>query len=333
MMKINDILISVIVPAYNIEEYLPRCLDSILNQTYRNLEIIVVSDGSTDGTNNIINKYSKKDRRIIPIFKSNSGVSDTRNAGLDIAKGDYIGFVDGDDYIEPLMYETLIKNAVEYDADISHCGYQMIFPSRIDYYYNTKETILQDNKKGIIDIIEGKYIEPGVCNKIYKRKCIQNLRMMSEIKNNEDFLFNYYAFKNSNKSVFLDIPFYHYILRKNSATTSSINEHKLYDPLKVIESIFEDCYINHDNEIKALAYKRYTNTLIRLFRTLQKFKINDKKSYKYKEKYKNAKINFPIDKRTKLERFLLLYFQPLHMFLYKIYDNFLSKNKDKYEVK
>lgn len=332
-MKINNLLISIIVPAYNIKEYLPRCLDSILNQTYKNLEIIVVSDGSTDGTNEIITEYSTKDSRIVPIFKNNSGVSDTRNIGLDMAHGDYIGFVDGDDYIEQEMYETLLKNAIENDADISHCGYQMVFPSRTDYYYNTGKFIIQNNKKGIIDIITGKYIEPGTCNKLYKSKCIKDVRMPTHIRNNEDFLFNYYAFKNSYKSVFIDIPFYHYILRKNSATTSSINEHKLYDPLKVIETIFEDCCINYDNEIQALAYKRYTNTLIRLFRTLQKFKINDKKSYSYKEKYKNVKIDFPINKRTKIERILLLYFQPLHMFVYKIYDNFLSKNKDKYEVK
>ena len=93
-------LISIIVPAYNIAEYLPRCLDSILKQTYKNLEIIVISDGSTDGTNQVIEKYAAQDDRIIPVFKENTGVSDTRNRGLDIAKGEYIGFVDGDDFIE-----------------------------------------------------------------------------------------------------------------------------------------------------------------------------------------------------------------------------------------
>lgn len=146
---LNNIKISLIVPCYNIRKYLPRCIESILAQTYKNLEIILISDGSTDGTDEVIREYAKKDSRIIPIFKQNSGVSDTRNRGLDIATGDYIGFVDGDDYIEPEMYETLLKNAIENNADISHCGYQMVFPSRVDYYYNTEKRLFRIIRKGL----------------------------------------------------------------------------------------------------------------------------------------------------------------------------------------
>lgn len=109
----------------------------------------MISDGSTDGTDEVIREYTKKDSRIIPVFKQNSGVSDTRNRGLDIATGDYIGFVDGDDYIEPEMYETLLKNAIENNADISHCGYQMVFPSRVDYYYNTGKRLFRTIRKGL----------------------------------------------------------------------------------------------------------------------------------------------------------------------------------------
>ena len=110
--------VSVIVPVYNIEQYLPRCLDSILSQTHRNLEILVVDDGSTDNSSYVIRQYAKKDKRIIPLFKKNTGVSDTRNKALDKATGDYIGFVDGDDYIEPDMFEILLDNALRYQADI-----------------------------------------------------------------------------------------------------------------------------------------------------------------------------------------------------------------------
>ena len=136
--------ISIIVPIYNIEKYLPRCLDSILAQTYKNLEVILVDDGSVDNSGMIADKYARNDQRINVIHQVNKGVSAARNAGLDLATGDYIGFVDGDDYIEKDMYERLLFNAIKYKADISHCGYQMVFPNRVDYYYDTKEIRIQN---------------------------------------------------------------------------------------------------------------------------------------------------------------------------------------------
>lgn len=328
-------LISVIVPAYNIAKYLPRCLDSILNQTYSNLEVIVISDGSTDETNDIIKEYAEKDSRIVPVFKENSGVSDTRNKGLEIAKGDYIGFVDGDDYIEPNMYEILLNNAIENDADISHCGYKMVFPSRIDYYYNTGKKVIQDNKKGIRDIIVGDYVEPGIWNKLYRKSTIENVFMPVGIKINEDVLFNFYAFTKSKKSVYEDLPLYHYILRKGSAATSKVNTNKLYDPIKVRKEIFDYCLKNYDKEIQSLAYTSYLNTVIALFRAVKNNKLKSEKNNakKYKNDIKQIKEELPLSKRTKIEKMLFLHFTPLHMFVYKVYDKFISKNSNKYEVK
>lgn len=328
-------LISIIVPAYNIAEYLPRCLDSILNQTYSNLEVIVISDGSTDGTNEVIKKYANKDSRIVPVYKENSGVSDTRNRGLDIAKGDYIGFVDGDDYIEPDMYEVLLKNALDNDADISHCGYQMVFPSRVDYYYNTSKKVIQDNKKGIRDLIVGDYIEPSPCIKLYKKEVLVELRMPKGIKNNEDVLFNFYAFCNSQKSVYEDLPLYHYILRKNSASTSKINNNKLFDPIIVRKEIFDYCCKNLDFEIQSLAYSKYLGSVISLYRTLNRNKITDKKeaAKSYKDEIKNIKVKFSLSRRMEIEKFLFFHFTSIHMFIYSFYDKHISKNTDKYEVK
>ena len=133
----DEKLVSVIIPAYNIEDYIGRCLDSIISQTYKNLEIIVVDDGSRDYTGEILDNYAKKDRRIKVIHKENGGVSSARNKGIEAAEGDYIGFIDGDDLIEPGMYKTLVDLLEEENADIAHCGYQMVFPDRVDYYYNT----------------------------------------------------------------------------------------------------------------------------------------------------------------------------------------------------
>lgn len=335
MLNKNNIKISVIVPCYNIESYLPRCIESILAQTYKNLEIILISDGSTDGTDEVIREYAKKDSRIIPVFKQNSGVSDTRNRGLDIATGDYIGFVDGDDYIEPEMYETLLKNAIENNSDISHCGYQMVFPSRVDYYYNTGKKVIQDNKKGIRDIIVGDYVEPGIWNKLYRVDILKNLRMPSDIKINEDVIFNFYAFVNSQKSVYEDLPFYHYILRKGSAATSKINPNKLFDPVRVRKEIFEYSLKNLDNEIQSVAYSSYLNSIINLYRVVSNSKLKEYKedSFILKRQIKEIKGNFMLNKRVKTERFFFFHCTGLLMFAYKIYDNFLSKNTNKYEVK
>lgn len=335
MLNKNNIKISVIVPCYNIESYLPRCIESILAQTYKNLEVILISDGSTDGTDEVIREYAKKDSRIIPVFKQNSGVSDTRNRGLDIATGDYIGFVDGDDYIEPEMYETLLKNAIENNADISHCGYQMVFPSRVDYYYNTGKKVIQDNKKGIRDIIVGDYVEPGPCIKIYRKNIINNLRMPPDIKINEDVIFNFYAFVNSQKSVYEDLPFYHYILRKGSATTSKIDQNKLFDPVRVRKEIFEYSLKNLDNEIQSVAYSSYLTSIINLYRVVSNSKLKEYKedSFILKRQIKEIKGNFMLSKRVKTERFLFFHCTGLLMFTYKIYDKFLSKNTNKYEVR
>lgn len=231
--------LSIIIPVYNIEDYLSRCLDSILNQFYTDFEVIIVDDGTKDSSGQIADTYAKKDSRIKVIHKENGGVSSARFEGVKAANGEFIGFVDGDDVIEPDMFSVLIQNAEKYNADISHCGYRMVFPDgRIDYYYNTNNFVEQDNTKGIIDLLEGEYIEPGLWNKIYRADFVKNVvlnnLMDSSIKINEDLLMNYYLFKQSNKSVFTDKCLYHYMIHKNSAATSKINKNKLCDPIKVL---------------------------------------------------------------------------------------------------
>lgn len=255
-------LISIIIPAYNIAPYISRCLDSIIAQTYKNIEIIVVNDGSTDSTAEIIDKYATADNRIIPVHKSNGGVSSARLAGIDIAKGDYIGFVDGDDYIEQDMYERLINNALKYNADISHCGYQMVFPDRTDYYYNTGKLVTQDKIKGLNDLISGEYIEPALWNKLYKKELFEDLlinnRLPKDIKINEDLLMNYWLFKSADVSVYEDFCPYHYTIRKGSAATSVINKNKLWDPLKVTKIIMADA----SEDIMPAVYRKLVRMLI-----------------------------------------------------------------------
>ena len=228
--------ISIIVPAYNIEAPLPRCLDSLLAQEYADLEIIVVNDGSKDGTAAVMDAYAAKDSRIKAIHKENGGVTSARLRGLAEATGEWIGFCDGDDFVEPNMYARLMANALEHNAVISHCGYKMMFPSgKIDYYYNTGKLVVQPGKQGCTDLLEGHFVEPGLVNKIYRRELFVGLEnwLDASIRINEDLLMNFYLFRQADMAVFEDFCPYHYILRKGSAAVSKLNEHKLADPIKV----------------------------------------------------------------------------------------------------
>lgn len=252
--------ISVIIPVYNLEKYLARTLDSVLAQTYKNLEIILVNDGSADESPAIMEYYASLDSRIKTIHKENGGVTSARLSGVGAATGDWIGFVDGDDLIEPEMFERLIKNALHYQADISHCGYQMVFPSRVDYYYNTAKLVEQDHTTGLRDLIAGGFVEPSLWNKLFRRNLFDGLakKMDLSIKINEDVLMNYWLFKAANRSIFEDICLYHYIVRAGSAANSRLNTHLLCDPLKVTKAILEDA----DNVLRPVAMKRLAQQLI-----------------------------------------------------------------------
>lgn len=235
--------LSVIIPAYNIQNYLGNTLDSVLAQTYENLEVIVVDDGSTDNTGKILDGYAARDSRVKAVHKENGGVSSARLQGIKEASGDYIGFVDGDDSIEPQMYARLMENAKEFGADISHCGYQMVFPNgRIDYYYNTGKLVQQEGTQGCTDLLNGAFVEPGLVNKLYRRKLFEGLDnwMDKRIRINEDLLMNFYLFRQAEKCVFEDICPYHYVLRQGSAATAQLNQHKLKDPLAVLHILLKE---------------------------------------------------------------------------------------------
>lgn len=231
-------LISIVVPAYNIAPYIAQCLDSILAQTNPEIEIIAVNDGSTDKTPAILNAYAQKDDRIRVIHKDNGGVTSARLRGITEATGKWIGFVDGDDSIEPEMYERLLSNAIDHQADISHCGYQMVFPDgRSDLYHGTGRLVQQNKTTGLRDLLTGSFVEPGLWNKLFRKSLFPPLLdggwMDTSIKINEDLLMNYYLFRESNGSVFQDCCWYRYQARKGSASKSSLNFHQLRDPMKV----------------------------------------------------------------------------------------------------
>lgn len=258
----KDDKISVIIPAYNIENEISRCLDSVLNQVYKNIEIIVVDDGSTDRTPEILNMYVQQHSNLTVVHQENQGVFSARLNGIQKATGDWIGFVDGDDEIEEDMYFILMKNAIDYHTDISHCGYQMIFPGRTDLYYGTGKTVYQDHETGLKDLLSGIFIEPALVNKLYRKTLFDGLaeEIDTTIKINEDLLMNYYLFKKAKSAVFYDKCYYHYMIRKNSASTAKINIHKLEDPHKVLAILLDET--KEETDLRMIVEERYVRQLI-----------------------------------------------------------------------
>lgn len=240
----NNALVSVVIPAYNCAQWLPRCLDSLLNQTYPNLEIIVVNDGSTDETPQIIDGYVQRDSRIRCIHKENGGVTSARFCGVREALGTWISFADGDDALEPEMIERLALNASTYQVQISHCGYQENYSnSRTVLHHGTGMMKQQDTLTALRDLLEERLVEPSLCTKLFHRSLFEGIenKMDGTIKNNEDMLMNYYLFENAKKAVFEDVCPYHYLIRQGSTSRKKLNQHIIYDPIRVRQIIFDHC--------------------------------------------------------------------------------------------
>ena len=331
----NAPLISIIVPAYNIAPYLPRCLESLIAQTYRQLEIIVVDDGSTDETGAIIDDWAGRDSRIKVIHKENGGVSSARLTGVAAATGEWIGFMDGDDYIEPEMYEHLLKNAQTHEADISHCGYQMVYPDgRIDMYYNTGRKELLDHDAGIQALVCGKYVEPALGIKLFRRDVVFGFDCSplwdSSIRINEDLLMNYILFSRAASSVYEDIPFYHYMLRKGSAaTTKKPGLYKVQNPVQVMELILEDA--KNTRSVYPLAAERYLRVLIGAVQQTNWPEEAATAKQKLRQRLPEFRKLPGISPKVTLMAFGVAYLQPVYKLVRKMYNRFTGIDK-KYDL-
>lgn len=234
--------ISVIVPAYNIAPWLGRSLDSLLAQTHPDLEIIVVDDGSTDNTAEVMGEYAKKSEKIRVIFKENGGVTSARLRGVQESAGDWIAFMDGDDYVEPQMYARLLENALNAGADISHCGHQVHYSDgRIEYVHKSGRIHTQDHRTGLWELLDNRNVSMSLCTKLYRRTLFEGLDgwMDTSIRNNEDLLMNYYLFDRAKTGVFEGNCPYHYLLRKDSASCKGITEAHIFDPIRVRRLLLE----------------------------------------------------------------------------------------------
>ncbi|MDD6134185.1 MAG: glycosyltransferase family 2 protein [Selenomonadaceae bacterium] len=221
----EDSLISVIVPAYNAGDYIERCLKSILQQTYKNLEIIVVDDGSIDNTKTIVRKYQEKDPRISLIVTENHGVSHARNIALDKVTGEYVGFVDADDWIEPDMYASMIGRIIDDGTDMCICGYKKYYNGIFTYPLYIDKMQVFSREKLITEMFgmqRRKKFYWELCDKLFKRNIVDSIRLDEKITHCEDMLMMWHVLRNV-KSVSYT-PFCYYIYTYNELSAS----HKVF---------------------------------------------------------------------------------------------------------
>lgn len=212
--------LSIIIPVYNKEQYIDGCLTSILNQTFTDFQLILVDDGSTDGSEAICRRFAEADNRITLITKPNGGVSSARNVGLSKASGKYIGFIDSDDVIEPDMYELLVRNAEQCQADISICRLKTIFPDKTVAPAEQDGVKIYRHDHALSLFLKGE-LDMSANNKIYKAELAKQVQFNGHVY--EDILYLSKIFLKAQKSVFENVVKYHYIVRDSSVSVKQFN--------------------------------------------------------------------------------------------------------------
>ncbi len=252
-MKNFDDLITVIVPVYKVEKYLPRCIDSIINQTYQNLEIILVDDGSPDECGKICDEYAKKDGRIKVIHKENGGLSSARNAALDVANGEYIGFVDSDDWIEADMYEEMYMQITASGADMACCGRYNVYENKpTSELFVLKEPCLMDSKAAIARALTWNGMDSAACDKLYHKSLFDNIRYPLG-KINEDIAIAFRIMEKTKKIIHIGKPKYYYFHRENSITTSDFSVKNL-DLLEINNTVRKELMHKYPELTKEISY-------------------------------------------------------------------------------
>lgn len=260
-------IISVIVPVYKVEPYLHKCVDSILDQTYKNLEVILVDDGSPDNCGAICDAYASQDNRVKVIHKENGGLSSARNAGLDMMNGAYVGFVDSDDWIEPQMYEVLLDLMLHYDAQMALGGVadevlcdETVRTVKTSDYGHTP--FAEDSISAIKRFFQGSW---AAWDKLYQAELFKELRFpLGEI--NEDEAIAVHLLDRSHRVCYTNEVFYHYLRRPESITTVSFHPRKLawvrhcWDNLRYVETTHP--------ELVPYAAARYQGSLLWALREL-----------------------------------------------------------------
>lgn len=229
--------ISIIVPVYNVEKYIHRCIDSILAQTFTDFELILVNDGSPDQCGKICDRYAENDTRIKVIHKKNGGLSDARNFGLEIAQGDFIGFVDSDDYIEKDMYEKLIKACKDSNLKLAMCGRYKVLGEELKPIFSFQGHKIWESREAIEKLLTWDNIDSSACDKLFSRDLFEKLRFPVG-KYNEDIYIMTQIIHQAEKIVHIGEAKYYYFHRTDSITTERFSEKKL-DLLEANQKVSE----------------------------------------------------------------------------------------------
>lgn len=249
-------MVSVIVPVYNAEKYLRRCLDSILSQTFQNIELVLVDDGSTDGSTTIINEYAQSDSRVVVVCHSqNKGLFAARKSGMDAASGEYTIYVDADDWIEKNQVEELYRHAIQEDADMVICDFYKHFEDRIEYVSQSVSNLSSDY---ILKQIIHMQIYPSLWNKMIRRKCFYDPLVHfapEHIHYGEDTLLVCRILHHGCRVAYLPKAFYHYNAENEGSVTHTINEKKLLSRGDFIKVLEEEFHLEGTNDLNL--YKKY----------------------------------------------------------------------------
>lgn len=318
--------ISIVIPSYNEKKNISRCLDSVLNQTFTDFEVICVDDGSSDGTFDIIKNYSKKDSRIIPLKNPGKGVSSARNFGIENSSGDYIGFVDSDDFIQPQMYEFLYKAVTENSCDFSVCRYKNTSCfSKESFKYKTNS--FQPEKFISFDNMdfnaENELVFSSACTKLISKNLLKTIKFKN-YKIGEDTVFNSEIYLKADKIIFVDAELYNYFINTQSVTRTEDHSEKWFDLLQTRFVCYD--FLKEKNKVLSSFY------LERGMKSLLSYRFNlaDPASKKKNKKiiknyFKNYLLSFMKCESISLKNKFFISLFSLFPFLYKMF----RKMKDK----
>lgn len=277
--------ISIIVPVYNVEKYMERSINSILNQTYTDIEVLLIDDGSLDNSGKICDEFAEKDSRVKVFHKENGGVSSARNLGLDNATGDYIGFVDPDDIIDPNMYNVLLDNLISSESDISFCDYCCFSNySEIDFVSNNnikkytrnellKEALVPNTRICLMGTI---------WNRIYRFDVVKDIRFNEALKNGEDTEYAFNCIMKSEKLVMTDAKFYKYFVRNDGAVATQSSESRvnaLSMRRGMLERVISECDEEIIKNIKSWYAFNLAGTYLNINKQHQKKLLKEVKKY------------------------------------------------------
>lgn len=277
-------LISVIVPIYNVEKYIKKCIDSIVNQTYTNLEIILVDDGSTDQCGQVCDEYAKRDARIKVIHKENGGLSSSRNTGLEKMTGEFVCFIDSDDYIEKDMINFLLKDLKKNNSDISSCGKIIEYYNKVENKNNTEEFV-NNPKETLARMLTFNNFDNSFCDKLFKVELFKKEKFPIG-SYYEDMAIMYKIVNKAKLISHINFLGYHYIMRENSITNEKFSI-KQIDMLRYAEECRDNIIAWH-TDLKEEANSFYNMNLTNVM--LKIIKDTDRKKYKRELKVLNKKI-------------------------------------------